>query len=186
MAILQSGGAIGADSMFGVYAKEVGHQVKHFIFKGYNFRIWTDEFVTLSDEELIAADPYVKLANMSLKRRFPTTSNYTNNLLRRNYYQTKDSKVVYAVASLDGSQVSGGTAWAVQMAIDGYIMLIYLFDMKTNQWYQYFYAGRVFELVLSLDLIRPIHLGAGTVYTGIGSRNLTPAGEQAIEDLYEL
>jgi hypothetical protein len=179
MAILNSGGADGADTVFGECAEQVGHEVRHYAFDGMKTK-WGCYLKVLTDEQLHEADPFLKKANFTLKRKFPCSSVYVDNLLRRNYFQIKDTRAVYAAAPL-GKVVEGGTGWAVQMAIDQYVMLIYLFDLKTNKWMQW--GGNKFHEILSIDMIRPVDL-TSAVYTGIGSRKLTSHGELAIRGLY--
>ncbi len=54
----------------------------------------------LNYRELIEADNYIKKANIFLKRIFPTRCEYVNNLIRRNYYQIKNSNRIYAVSHI--------------------------------------------------------------------------------------
>ncbi len=138
-AILNSGGAIGADTIFGDCARQIGHGVCHYGFQGMKSE-WGCYVKLLSSVELYQANEPLTQANKTLHRHFPTRAEYVNNLLRRNYYQIKDSRFVYAVAPLndDNKTVQGGTGWAVQMAVDRMIMIIFLFDLKSNKWHQYF------------------------------------------------
>ena len=119
--ICYSGGARGADQYWGELAETAGHEVVHYSSAGHAKKI--PHRVELTDEQLRMADPFCEAANVSLKRAFPKWRPNVANLLRRNYYQIKDTKTVYAVAPLDVSQESrcqvlGGTAWAIEMAID--------------------------------------------------------------------
>ncbi len=184
-AILNSGGAIGADTLFGECAERVGHEVRHYAFEGMKTE-WGCHLKTLNAANLYQADEYLVQANKTLKRHFPTRSEYVNNLLRRNYYQIKDTKIIYVVAPLadDNKIVQGGTGWAVQMAVDRMVLLIYLFDLKSNKWYEYFHAGNIFEYILFVDIIKPVDLQC--VYTGIGSRELNSDGKKAIKELYNI
>jgi len=179
MSILNSGGADGADSVFGECAKLIGHEVRHYAFQGMQSKC--SDLKILNPGELYQADQFLDNANVTLKRRFPGRSEYVNNLLRRDYWQVKDTKAVFAVAPLEKNMVKGGTGWAVQMAIDLRVPTLYLFDLNTDNWHQWFYSLNAWEIVLGLDIIRPDHF---SVYTGIGSRDLTKQGEWAIEWLY--
>ncbi len=182
--ILFSGGAEGADSLFGECAEKIGHKVVHFGFEGMKLpsKIKEDNVCYLNDVMLKEADVYLKRANLKLERSFPTKTYYTNNLLRRNYFQVKKSMSVYAVAALDLEKniVLGGTGWAVQMAVDIKIPEVYVFDLKTSKWFYYEYVEGKFHKMID----RPIKPTG--YYTGIGSRpqNLTVEGIEAIRKLY--
>lgn len=143
-----SGGAPGADSQFGMCAGLAGHTVFHFIFAAHRKKVSVPEheIVVLTQEQLDEADYSLTLANETLGRTFPSKSIYTNNLLRRNYYQVRDSERVYAVAGIemDKGTLYGGTAWAVQMFIDrhhGGPCEVYVFDQEQDGWFTWTGAG---------------------------------------------
>lgn len=182
--ILASGGASGSDTAFGEAAIKSGHQVIHWSFNGHKTKV--NHVYMLNEEQLHAADPYITIANKNLLRTFPSKSDYTNNLIRRNYYQVKWSESVYAISNLknDNSmlKVDGGTAWAVQLYVDRFLFAqeplhlckLYLFDQKSKEWYQW---NKIWTTIDKPP--RP-----QGIYTGIGSRKLTDAGLAAINSLY--
>lgn len=176
--ICLSGGAEGADQQWGMTAGRAGHTVFHFSFRGHRPRVPPGEVVTLSDAQLLEADPYLLRANATLRRTFPPKNPYAASLLRRNWYQVRDAQAVYAVATLgkDGL-VSGGTAWAVQMFLDrheGGACAAHLFDQATGRWHVWGEAGwRV------VDAVPPPE----GVWAGIGSRDLRDDGKAAIRAL---
>jgi len=185
MNICYSGAAVGADTVFGEFALRADHQVVHFVHEKDPRRIhWSGYTKILSPAELYQADEPLVQASKILNRKFPTGKSYVDNLLRRNFYQIKDTERVYAIAPIDEDQkrVKGGTGWAVQMAIDRGVPEIYLFDLSSNKWYTrivrsewaYAYFAEIFS--------PPKPHGR---YTGIGSRELTPEGVEAIRKLYE-
>jgi hypothetical protein len=183
--ILLSGGAAGADTAFGKAAHKAGHQVVHWSFNGHKVKLKNNVYA-LTDEQLKEADPFLIRANKSIVRTFPASSEHTNNLLRRNYFQVKWSQSVYAVSSFtdDSSmmKVFGGTAWAIQLYADRFLYdrepfdncHLYLFDQKSDQWFQW---NRSWTKIQT----PPCPQG---VYAGIGSRELTDAGLAAINSLY--
>ena len=183
---LNSGGAEGADRLFGELAHKAGHIVRHYSFGGHDTKCFSG-IVILSDEQCREADPFLIQANKTLKRTFPSGSDYVNFLLRRNYWQIKDTKAVFAVAPLERTKrpsyyntvVKGGTAWAVQMAIDMKINPIFLFDLNTNKWHKWHESSWISE---GDFIIKPRFFN---VYTGIGSRRLTTKGHLAIYGLYQ-
>lgn len=177
MNLCKSGGASGADTLFEYCAELKGHGVIH-----YHFDISKKKernHVILSNEELSVADAYLHMANKTLERKVPKLSDYSGKLLRRNYYQILDSKALYAVTYIgkDG-KIEGGTAWAVQMFEDTSWFSMYVYDMYTEKWYT-----REWNKWVPLNRDVPQPQG---IYTGIGSRKLTPAGIKAIKDLYEI
>ncbi len=94
--ICNSGGAEGADSLFGKCAHEIDHVVRHYAFPG--MKSTCSKLIVLEIDELLEADQYIELANETLHRRFPSNNPYINNLLRRNYWQIRDTRAVFAVA----------------------------------------------------------------------------------------
>lgn len=171
-----SGGAVGADSTWGIIAKENDHDVVHFIFQ--NHRSKEDNTVVLSTDELKEADQFLIEANKDLKRSFPTKNEFVNNLLRRNYYQIKDSDSLYAVSTInqDGN-VDGGTAWAVTMFIQNRTGPVYLYDQVKEIWFEYDRDGEVFLEIES----PPTPSGK---WTGIGSRKITEDAKEAMINIF--
>ena len=175
-----SGGAAGADHAWGLMARDQGHDVIHWSFNGH--RCADNLGVnTLTQAQLNVADSALITASKSIKRRWPSNNNHVNNLLRRNYYQVQWCDRVYAVSKLtsDSSQlrISGGTAWAAQMYVDRWYIdttlkecELYLFDQNTNKWMQW--------LETWITIARPPRPYG--VYAGIGSREITDAGIEAI------
>ena len=182
--ICKSGGATGADNVFGRCAEAVDHDVWHYTFDDHDARCNSGILKVLTPTELQQADTFLLRANKSLNRTFPAQSEFVNNLLRRDYWQVRETYAVYAVAKLDDQHhmPQGGTAWAVQMAVDLRVPNIFLFDQISNHWHQYLYSLHGWEILLPIDVIKP---KLQSIYTGIGTRNLTAKGYTAIEQLYK-
>ena len=169
-----SGGADGADLQWGLQAGKAGHGVIHWSFQGHRTQAPEQEVVRLTEEQLKRADEALKRANRTLKRSWPSKHDITNNLLRRNYYQIKDTQALYAVSDLSWDKgVSGGTAWATQMYMDRFLIdgepmencQLYLLNKATLRWYSW-YDGK-WDLMISRPP-RPKGL-----WTGIGSRDIS-------------
>jgi hypothetical protein len=174
-----SGGADGADTLFGKLAENNNHRVCHYGFAGH--RTSCPYHWILTESQLVTADPHILKANKTLKRgSFAGYTPYTKNLLRRNWFQVSNSERVYAVANIskDRRTVGGGTGWAIEMAIQKNIRLIYVFDQPTKKWFQW---GVVFG---HFGLIAPPPTPHG-LYAGIGTSTLTDAGKNAIIKLYQ-
>lgn len=154
-----SGGADGADLLWGECAGRAGHSVFHFIFAGHRSKAPAHEIAVLPDTILAEADEHVAKANRSLQRRFPTANPFTDNLLRRNWFQVRDAGSLYAVSTIRKGKVQGGTAWAVQMFIDRGGTDAFVFDQNQGLW-------------------------CGWVYAGIGSRAITDPGIIAIMEIF--
>ena len=174
--ICLSGGAEGADLMFGMCAGSAGHTVIHFHFRGHKSNAPPSELVELTKEQLEAADQKVVQANIVLKRHYPTSKQFVNNLLRRNWYQVESSERCYAVSSIKNGQVQGGTAWATTMYIQKHSMEAcecYVFCQDTGMWYKW-------EKMWLPILDPPAPHG---IWTGIGSRDVKQNGKDAIRKL---
>ena len=188
--LCQSGGAIGADTAFGEAAYKAGHYTVHYAFNNMNTKCKENEktkILRLELSDLLEGDKALREAQKTLigndgkKRRYPTSSVYVNNLLRRNYHQIKRTNAVYAVSrlTLDKRHVEGGTGWAIEMAIHKRILSIFVFDTNGSQWYIYSYD--LSQFVPEYSVPRP-----DGIYTGIGSRELPENGKQAIDNLYRI
>jgi hypothetical protein len=174
--ICLSGGAEGADMQFGMCAGFAGHNVIHFHFKGHKSSAPKDELAELSKEQLLAADPHVQQANLTLKRRFPTSKDFVNNLLRRNWYQVESSERCYAVATIKNGVVQGGTSWATQMFMDKYdggACECYVYCQEAGAWHKWEGFWKIIDEP-------PVPHG---VWTGIGSRELKDNGKKAVRKL---
>lgn len=172
-----SGGAEGADLLFGKMADKIDHRVCNYSFAGHNVNCpyrWI-----LTETQLVTADPHIIKANETLKRgSFASYKPYVKNLIRRNWFQVSNSDSVYAVSNIAFDKpdtVEGGTGWAVQMAIDTGIENIWVFDQKYKNWY--IWGKDMFWRTEQPP--RPKGL-----YAGIGTRTLTDDGTIAIMDLY--
>lgn len=175
-----SGGAEGADEQFGMCAGARGDTVYHFTFEGHRkIRVPMSERVVLTRRQLQEADSHLERANLTLGRALPFHKAWIINLLRRNYFQIKDTQSVYAVTHFKDGKVDGGTAWAVQMFIDrhppGTPLPLYVFDQFVERWFVW--NGTRFE---EMDAPPPEPSG---VWTGIGARALKQAGKLEIRRL---
>lgn len=178
--ICLSGGADGADVQWGMTAGMAGQAVRHFTFAGHRSKAPQDEIVVLTADQLSVADPFLERANKTMKRKWPVSNHFVGNLLRRNYYQVAWADAVYAVATIEPSgMVSGGTCWAVQMFIDrfdGGQCPAFVFCQKKLKWFVWLGAWA--------EMPSPPPKPSG-VWAGIGSRELSQAGKNAIRDLME-
>ena len=93
----------------------------------------------------------------------------------RNWFQVRDSDAIYAIGKISYNKVEGGTGYAVQMAINN-DKPIHVFDQKDNTWKIYDKKSGKFVKEDTPTLTKN--------YAGIGTREITPEGIQAIKDVY--
>jgi hypothetical protein len=168
-----SGGADGADLMWGQAAKLAGHGLIHFSFDGAHSVAMKADVVRLSPAMLAAADPFCVQANATLHRQYPPRSKYVRRLLQRNWYQVESSESLYAISRIANGQVAGGTAWAVEMFLNinkRAACPAYVFDQEDCRWYQW---NGAWETIYEPPRPRGI-------WTGIGSRKINVLGRLAI------
>lgn len=178
--VCKSGGAAGSDLAWGAAAEYMGHDVVHYSFERHKRPDEQSQYLlVLSREQLAVADDHLKRANRTLRRKWPVASQSTANLLRRNFYQIKTTRRVYAISTFErGGNVAGGTAWAVQMFIDrhdGDPCEAYVFDQDKNQWFKW--HGVWVDIKTP-----PVPEGE---WTGIGTRDINKNGLMAIKKLFE-
>ena len=165
-----SGGAAGADRLFGMWASENGHEEIHFSFDKHKVHVKEETVIQLPTELLTCTEVLnqLKLANRTLGRSVPRFG-YVYNLLARNSYQIYCTERVYTIGELiSPSQLDGGTAWAVQMYLDldGDNKEIYHYDIMDKKVYQYCNKTRQF---IEVDTVPTPH----GKWTGIGTRRAT-------------
>jgi len=175
-----SGGADGADLQWGMTAGSAGMTVIHWTFREHRHQSQAPaaELVELNQQQLAEADPYCQKANLTLQRRFPTSSVFGTNLLRRNWYQVRDAQACYAITEIKNGIVQGGTAWAVQMFKDrfnGEPCPAYVFCQTTCHW---------FEWTGTWSPIYEPPKPSG-IFAGVGTRNLSLTGKLAIRVLMD-
>lgn len=173
---LITGGAVGSDLYWQEKAMEHGMKVRVMSFKGHECNIWGTEAIVeiLSKTQLKGVDGLIRLANLRLERLFPCKEEYSNNLIRRNYYIVKDADAVVAIGRIKRNGIRGSTAWGVAMA-DLMGIDTYVYDLDELTWNKYK------EGTLKRCSIPTLP----RVFAGIGSRKLTPSGKCAIYRVLE-
>lgn len=172
-----SGGAVGADTEWGKLALKKGHNLKHYIFSSHRSKC--SNTIVLADEMLLLADPFLRKANTSLQRKFPCSTTFINNLLRRNFYQIINTERVYAISTIENNKIKGGTAWACQMYLDmcleeGKTPEMYLYDQVKLSWFKV----KTKEFVSIEKPPSPFGL-----WTGIGSKKISMDAISEIQSL---
>jgi hypothetical protein len=173
-----SGGSPGADIEWENEGNKYG--VKTVAFSFYNHSQLSSNQHVLTLDELKEGFDNVLIANKVLNRNpqgimYP----YVKNLLSRNWFQVKNSDVIFAIGKLMKNRrlVDGGTGWAVQMSIDNK-KETYVFDQNTNTWNKFNYETNVFD---QIDYIPKLT----EKFAGIGTRDISEAGKAAIKEVYK-
>ena len=171
-----SGGALGSDITWGEALEAFGGSSVHY-YHGRKTPYGTSE---ITQAEFDEGREHVATANETLHRK--GYEKYMD-LLARNWHQVKNADEVFAVGTMNrdlfGSAagtsftVSGGTGWAVQMAVDAG-KPVNFFDQEEGIWYRYTPgAGWAAQPEGHIPALTPD-------FAGIGTRDLTSAGARAI------
>jgi len=190
MNILYSGGAKGADTIFALCAEHAGHEIIPFSFPGHKIS-GPGKKRDLNVGELETYVEETWQAGKALKRSFSKKPvdhprwSHVRNLLLRDAWQIfgelgiGPTETVYTVARLTAEKTAceGGTGYGVQIAKAAGGIPIFVFDLNTNRWHMLVDG----EFVPCQQPPKP-----KGIYTGIGTRDLTDAGIEAIWALFEL
>ena len=169
-----SGGCPGADMMWETECDKYGVKTIAYSFGDHKQEGKNREI--LSTGQLNEGFENVLVANKTMKRYPQGQARYIQNLLARNWFQVKNSEAVFAIGKVVNTKlVSGGTGWAVQMAIDSK-KPTFVFDQTMNRWNRFDYNTMEF----GLDYLIP------TLYenfAGIGAREINSYGIAAIQQI---
>jgi len=177
----------GQDTLAGVLAAEStkrDHAVAYLAIRPH--KKLTDTDWPLGDDRLIKSDVYLRRANKSIHRSWPTSKNETNELLRRDTYLTRWCETIYCVGRFtdDASllKISGDLAWPCQIYVDRFLYdqepmdlcKLYMFDLKSESWFNWRYRWH-----RTNDIPQP-----KGVYAALGADRLTKAARTAIESIW--
>ncbi|MBA3270629.1 MAG: hypothetical protein H0T71_08950 [Acidobacteria bacterium] len=174
--ILFSGGAAGAEAEFGACAERHGVEEVNFTFDGHPILRQRGVRV-LNHEELLAGDVSLAYVSRLMHRRF-SDSLTIRKVLQTLWYQVNHGQEVYVLGTiLDDQTVRGGTGWGAEFA-KLCNKPLYVFDQGKSDWFRW--SGDEWETAggASKPAITHPH------FTGTGTRHVTDAGKQAIDDLF--
>ena len=182
-----SGGAEGADTIWETFATLYGLKTKAWSYKTkYHKSINKAE---VSEEDFQEGIEKIKKANKILGRQ---NIEKHMSLLARNWAQVKYSEEIFAIGRIvkegdtsskgfavkcKSPSVDGGTGYAVQMGIQAG-KTVYVFDQKKEKWFKWSYILDDFLELKTTPIIQ------ATNFAGIGTREINPSGQKAIEDVY--
>ena len=202
--VLHSGGATGADTAWAHRAFKQKHHVKVYSFDGHKrTRLIDDEghyeVITLDDTEEQLVNMALEQASKHLGKKMPSFG-YTRNLLKRNYNIIRNVDRLYAVGFFDETsssstrlRIQGGTAWTMEMFLDillskdpsihrnDCMLPMYFYSQDQLKWYQLHHTIKDNFRWVSLSIDDPPKPEGN--YAGIGSRDLTQDGDNAIRNL---
>ena len=165
--VLYTGGAYGADTLFGVLADQYGVGKQFHIRPIGNTKIHKT-LVKLGYGPLVAPEDKLAFARDKIQELIglKLTSNLGNNLKARNYFQVSNSESVLAVAKLkpDMKSVNGGTSVAVDLGI-ALNLPVYVLDVTTESWYLYDSIAKKFT---PFSGVPPLT----RKFTGVGTRDI--------------
>lgn len=174
--ILFSGGAPGAEAEFGAGAERHGVEEVNFTFNGHPI-VRQRGVRVLNHEELLAGDVSLAYVSRLMHRRY-TDSATIRKVLQTLWYQVNSGQEIYVIGTiLDDQTVRGGTGWGAEFA-KLCNKPLYVFDQDKAGWFEW-----------TTDEWSPADGAKAPVithphFTGTGTRNITDAGKQAIEDLF--
>jgi hypothetical protein len=184
--VCNSGGADGSDTIFETKTIQYGGKVNAYSYK--TKKHISPNKVEISDDDYQEGIEKVKTANLTLKRW--GIEKYMN-LLARNWVQVKYSDQIIAIGTIidpgkkdskgyyskSSTQiVSGGTGYAVTMAIDEK-KPVYVFDQVQCSWFRWSYTTNSFIKCSIPKLV-------GNNFAGIGTREINEFGIRAIDDFF--
>lgn len=173
-----SGGAIGADTYF----EEIGelYAIKTMAYSYKTPYHKSKNKIDICELDYLDGVKKIEIAQKTLQRKINLRH---LNLLSRNWQQIKNANQVFAVSTIifkSGMEcVSGGTGWAIQMAIDNH-KEVFVFDQEQNAWFKWSYAKCKFCVLKKIPKITKNN------FAGIGARKINENGIKAIEELYKL
>lgn len=185
--ICHSGGAVGSDTVWEKLGEKFGVKTRAYSYKT-NFHNSPNK-VEINDDDFKEGVVEVNKANKHMDRF--GIHKYMN-FLARNWAQVKYSNQIFAIGNIvdPGKKsnrgyyskskiqtVDGGTGYAVMMGINNQ-RDVYVFDQTKLKWFRWSYSSMSFLELKETPKIESQH------FAGIGTREITPDGIKAIENVY--
>jgi len=182
-----SGGAVGSDTEFDKIGSGYGVKTKAYSYKTTSHT--GPNKVEISENDFQDGIKAISKANRTLGRY--GIQKYMN-LLARNWVQVKYSDEVFAIGTIVNPSkkdskgyynkskydiVSGGTGYAVQMAIDN-DKPVWVFDQNKDKWFRWSYTSLKFIEMKETPTISTQN------FAGIGTREIKQNGIDAIKEVY--
>lgn len=170
---LFSGGATGAEAVFGEQAAAHGVKETHFTFAGHS-QARTEGAVVLDERELAAGDVSLIYVAHRLHRHWDKTETLRR-VLQTQWHVVSHASQVFVVGTIqpDGT-VHGGTGWSVELA-RRWNKRVWVFDQEHADWFTW--SGSAWT--------RGVPVIETPDFAGTGTRFLNDAGRKAIAELFD-
>ncbi len=170
---LFSGGAKGAEAVFGEMAEKYGVQEVNFTFEGHE-SLRTRGLRSLTFEELAKKDVSLTYVSRLLHRKF-TNAPLMRRILQSVMYQVDSGVEIFVIGAIQADDtVRGGTGWGAEFA-KICNKALYVFDQSKDCWFKW---TQDFWEKQETPVITHYH------FTGTGTRFLEENGKKAIADLF--
>ncbi len=170
---LYSGGANGAEALFGEECERWGVHEVNFTFEGHKQARSRGRY-ELSPRELAAGDVSLVYVSRRLHRTYSEGS-LIRRVLQTLWHMVSRSQQVFVLGQIqDDGTVVGGTGWSVELA-KMWNKSLWVFDQKKRDWYRW--DGD--QWLPGVPTIESHH------FTGTGTRYPTEEGKKAVLELFE-
>ena len=174
--ILFSGGAPGAEAVFGACAEQHAVEEVNFTFDGHKI-VRQRGVRVLNHEELQAGDVSLEYVSRLMRRRY-TEGPIIRKVLQTLWYQVNHGQEIYVVgAILDDGTVRGGTGWGAEFA-KLCNKPLHVFDQAKDAWFDW--TGTDWHARAASDAPSITH----PHFTGTGTRDIQQNAKKAIEALF--
>jgi hypothetical protein len=172
---LFSSGLKGSEAAFGEIADKYGVKETVFTFEDHNIaRAQAGNVIVLSDDDLGRGDISMEIVSTMMNRTY-YESKKIRKVLQALFHVVNRGHQVFVVGTiLDDGTVKGGTGWAAELA-KLFNRPLSVFDQEEEKWFSWL-EGAWQEKAPKIEF---------DSFVGSGTRNLSEAGRQAIEDLFE-
>ena len=172
---LFSGGATGAETLFGELAEAYGLQEVNYSFDGHKSNR-VRGIRQLTQEELDKKDVSLGYVSKLLNRKF-TNAPFMRKVLQTIMYQIESGHEIFVIGTiLEDGTIKGGTGWGAEFAKICNKPL-YVYGQVKSSWFKWNHEDTTWDEVVD-PVIGHKH------FTGTGTRFLEANGQKAIEDLF--
>jgi hypothetical protein len=175
--ILFSGGAPGAEGVFGDCAERHGVEEVNFTFEGHAMARHRGVRM-LNHEELLAGDVSLAYVSRLMHRRY-TDAPTIRKILQTLWYQVNHGQEIYVIGAIqDDLTVRGGTGWGAEFA-KLCNKPLFVFDQHKDGWFEWTGDAWAPRSGAEAPVITHPH------FTGTGTRAIEANGRRAIEALFD-
>jgi KaiC/GvpD/RAD55 family RecA-like ATPase len=172
---LVSGGARGAEAVFGKNAERWGVKETHYSFDGHPFLERERGVIVLDELELAKGDFSLVYASHRLGRPLSEIPNIRR-ILQTAWHQITAASEVFVVGAIqENGTVRGGTGWGAELA-RLWSKPVCVFDQVRGGWWRWDATTWRKDPAPVIERVQ---------FAGIGTTNLTGEGTKAIEELFE-